>query len=317
MSRDDDRITSDFYDEHLKDDDERVIDPKKEREKLIADMSQDQQSMDESEIVLGELTGTDFLDKICSDLKIVPTDKKTLAEIHQLINTNHIYSGFNPEIDKFKSVYYLHDVRKKMLGLGFPEGSALDDFLFNVTTLRRFQMLYQQSHYSKVVRKIAQPEDFSLLEQIKKLSKTVQDGYKGLVVAREALRSGQDVHDLHKRELDDNAKFIKDHVGEFIFRCSHCDTVVSAGGLPHWAYEMKRGDKGEPLYHIWNREIFYLVRRGVIPMHYMAFFLHTSIEGLEYTAGLRGEKFPTYDIKKEEKLLKEMNIKFEELDGRT
>jgi hypothetical protein len=123
------------------------------------------------------------------------------------------------------------------------------------------------------------------------------------------------VHDLHNRELAACTEFVKENAGEFSFMCKKCRTIVSTGGLPHWAITTQ--EKGDSvLYHIWSRELFSLVKAKKIPLHYMAFALQTSIEGLLMTAELRGEKVPEFAINEEEEKQNELLLEFEGVEDK-
>jgi hypothetical protein len=296
MSDEDDIIGQDFYDKNLDNPQPEKKEPDPADLKDEGKIKEEQDKFFSKDILEG-LSKEDI-----SDAEV---------DVAKLSKTNYLYTIFGTENDNYKSIYYLRRVHQKYLKEGYPEGTILNNYLFVAVVLRRLQVQYQEHHKSAVAQDVPRPEDFTLLEKIEKLSDKLSKLQKSLDDQRNAMRSGADIHDLHQREIDDNAKFVQEHVGEFSFRCKKCDTIVQSGGLPHWAFEIERGDKGEPLYHIWSTELFYAVKKGHIPLHMMAFALQTSIEGLQHTAKERGEIMPVYDILEEEKNLKEVMVKFE------
>jgi len=299
----DDVIDENFYDENLGEEEKAVV-PEEEATPVeeLAEGDETEIQKDQNKLFAKDiLAGLDKEDISGADI-----------DVDKLSKTNYLYTIFGTKNDKYKSIYYLRKIHKRYVKEGYPEGTILNNYLFVATVLRRLQVQYQEHHKSAVEQQVPRPEDFTLLGKIEGLSDKLNKLQKALDDQRNAMRSGADIHDLHQKEIEENAKFVQEHVGEFTFRCKKCDTIVSSGGLPHWAFKMERGDKGEPLYHIWSIELFHAVKMGLIPLHMMAFGLQTSIEGLKHTAEERGIKMPEYDILAEEAALKKVMMKFED-----
>jgi len=218
---------------------------------------------------------------------------------------------FSPRHDKYGSLNYYKDQRKKLISSGFPEGPLFDSYLFYAVKIRILQIFSQESHKTRAKQGAKNPEDLTILNALKSLVTNLEKIQKSLISQRDSMRSGSDIHDLHQQEIEDNAKFVKEHIGEFSWRCKKCDTIVQSGGLPHWAFKVERDDLGDPIYHVWSSELFYAVNKGIIPLHMMAFGLQTSIEGLKETAIVRGEKMIEFDIVEEEKKLFQLMQGFE------
>jgi hypothetical protein len=290
---DEDKIDQNFYDETL---DEKPFE-KKEEPTFEPDEEKIKDDQDKF-----------FSKEIIDSLVEEGTED---ADGTGLSSKNYLYSIFSTKVDKYKSIYYLKRIHKKYLREGYPDGTILNNYLFVATVLRRLQIQYQEHHKASSDQGVPRPEDLTLLNKIETLSDKCSKIQKALDDQRNAQRSGADIHDLHQKELEDNAKFVQEHIGEFSFRCKKCDTIVNAGGLPHWAYEVERGDKGEPIYHVWSQELFYAVKKKEIPLYMMAFSLQTSIEGLKHTAEERGVKMPEYNILEEEEKLKDLMMRFE------
>ena len=149
-----------------------------------------------------------------------------------------------------------------------------------------------------------------MLELIKEVSTTVTELKKFIDKEKETEYAGADIATLHTKEIEDNSKFIQEHIGEFSFSCGKCHSILSSGGLPHWAIEFVNKES-KTCYHIWSRQMFFAVEKGFIPLYIMAFCLETSIEGLRYTADEKGITLPAHDIFKEEEKLKELMLEFE------
>lgn len=251
--------------------------------------------------------------ELLEDIQEEYFDEERDFSVDKLSKTSYLYKIFSGKHDKYKSLFYLRKVHKEMQTNGFPEGAILNQYLFLAVTLRRLQIEYQQDHKARTKTDSPIPENYVLLKEIKDTSERLSRLQITLDSSKAAQRAGQDVHDLHNKEIESCADFVKHNVGEFSFRCKKCKTIVSSGGLPHWAIvSVKTIDKVD--YHIWSREIFTLVKEKLIPLYMMAFALQTSIEGLVYTAELRNEQLPEHDIKEEEVKLKELMIDFEEIE---
>ena len=297
------KIDHEFYDKHIGKIEKKP--PNEELEFIKSQREQKSIAKEHDKVIAKE---------ILEDIKEEYYDEIKDFSIDKLAKTNYLYQIFGSKHDKYKSSYYLKKEHKQMLAEGYPEGTLLNSYLFVAVVLRRLQIEFQQAHKAKAGAGVQQPEDFEMLESIQTLTDKMSKIQSALDQAKEASRTGQDVHDLHKKEVDAAAEFVKQNAGEFSFKCKTCQTIVTSGGLPHWAIISVEGN--EVKYHIWSRELFRLVKKGLMPLHYMAFALHTSLEGLKYTAELRGEKLPEFDINDEETKLRELMNGFEEIEDK-
>ena len=298
-----DKIDQEFFDQQL-----GKIEKKPKVELEFTKTPQEQKRINKT---LDDVTAKEML----KDIQEEYYDETKDFDVDKISKTNYLYQIFGSKHDEYKSSHYLKKEHKQMLAEGYPEGTLLNSYLFVAVVLRRLQIEFQQAHKAKAqIAGVQQPEDFDMLESIQSLTDKMSRIQSTLDNAKAASRTGQDVHDLHKKEVDAAAEFVKQHAGEFSYKCKKCHTIMIAGGLPHWAIISVEGD--EVKYHIWSRELFRLVKKGLIPLHHMAFSLQTSLEGLKYTAELRGEQLPKFDINDEETKLKELMNGFEEFENK-
>jgi len=199
---------------------------------------------------------------------------------------------FSSKYDKYHSLDYLQKMRQSMLDDGYPDGSMLNEFLFWSTMSRKLQIVYQRMH-AKLNRKKGVAEDdtenMSLLKEMRAVSQQVESLQRSLDGALDKRKKIKDVVDLHAETMDAAEEFIKSHIGEFQFRCRKCGTIVNSEGLPYFAIMTELDDKGEIAYHVFSPELWFLFRKKLIPLHYMALVLRTSPEGVLITAEKRGE----------------------------
>ena len=150
-------------------------------------------------------------------------------------------------------------------------------------------------------RKKALPVLKSLSDMIPKLEKLILS-MKEMV---ELSTKTKGIHDLIEETLSESEEFIKEHIGEFSFRCMNCNSIVGTDGLPHWAIQ------GKYKHHVFSPLGWKLVMNDKLTIAQLAYILMTSPEGIIWTAQERGDKIPeNIDLKKEEEELKEY-AKFE------
>lgn len=230
-----------------------------------------------------------------------PKGKNDLAKISELPEEFNVkYIGdltylleiFSAKYDKYGSLDYLRKMRDAMIEIGYPDGSMLNEFLFWSTMSRKMQIIYQRMH-AKLKRTKGVDEDdaenLTFLKEMRAVSSQVSSLQSSLDGALEKRKKVKDVVDLHDETMRDAEEFIKSHVGEFSFRCQGCNAIVSTHGLPHFAIMTEKDDKNEIVYHVFSPEMWYLFRKNLLPLHYIAFILRTSPEGVLLTAEQRGE----------------------------
>lgn len=283
---------------------------------------------DSNKLEIEEDTLSDMLDGVDDDVSNSVDDKVSSDDLSNIVDdiddktlyanfnfkdiqkNNYLYNIFSPKNDKYKSFNYLKSIHLKLIKQGHQQSPLLNVFLFNAVILRRLQIIYQQQHKKLHDSNALLPENMEILKQIESLTTKQSKTQQALDQIRDRQRSGKDIHDLHNQELEENAKFIQKNIGEFSFKCKECGAIVSSGGIPHWGIKSKKNNEGT-IYHVWSTEMFWAVKNNIIPLHIMAFFLGTSIEGIILTANLRGERMPSFDIIKEESQLKELQTPFE------
>jgi hypothetical protein len=147
--------------------------------------------------------------------------------------------------------------------------------------------------HAKVNRKKGVDEDaaenIGWLKEMRAISEQVASLQRSLDATLDKRKKIKDVTDLHAETMQAAEEFIKSHVGEFTFRCGKCGTIVDTQGLPHFAIKTSIDESGEVVYHIFSSELWYLYRKQLIPLHYLAFILRTSPEGILITAETRKE----------------------------
>jgi len=204
---------------------------------------------------------------------------------------SYLQEIFSSKYDKFNSLDYLKKVRQSMLEEGYPDCSALNEFLFWATMSRKLQIIYQRMH-AKLNRKKGTSEDdaenISWLKEMRNVSEQVASLQRSLEGMLDKRKKIKDVTDLHAETMEAAESFIKSHIGEFTFRCT-CGAIVNTQGLPSFAIKTTLDNNGETIYHVFSPELWYLYHKQLIPLHYVAFVLRTSPEGILVTAAARGE----------------------------
>lgn len=302
-----DKITSEFYENLMgKSEEEKPSDP------VMPEPDENKNKQMRKEV--DELYAKEILEDLKEEcFSEVEEEPLTVGKISK---TNYLYQIFSYKHDKFKSRSFLEQEHKKMIASGYPEGGMLNLYLFMSVTLRRLQIESQQSHKARTKSGSPQSEDFVLLKNIQDFAIKISKVQDALNNAKAAQRAGEDIHDLHNKEVEACAEFVRENAGEFTFKCETCKSIINAGGLPHWAFIIDNDTKGELIYHVWSREMFYMVKKGKMPLYHMAFALQTSIEGLMATAELRGDKLPRFDINEEEEKLAGLMNGFEAIENK-
>lgn len=260
--------------------------------------------------------------KQTQDLQTLP-EEFNLKYIGDLTYLQEIFSS---KYDKFHSLDYLQKTRQSMLDDGYTDNSTLNEFLFWATMSRKLQIIYQRMHAKVNLKKGSDEEDAentTLLKEMRAISQQVASLQGALDSTLDKRKKIKDVVDLHEETMKAAEEFIKSHMGEFTFRCSKCSTIVDTQGLPHFAIKTELDEGGEIVYHIFSHELWYLFRKQLLPLHYLAFILRTSPEGIlvtaemrkEYGAKVLREDMPTLEI--EEEKLKILTKEYNDyLEGR-
>ena len=242
-----------------------------------------------------------------SDVKIEPSPIASYAkenvkgvtdDLPEEFNVKHIgdlsylLEIFSSKYDKYKSLNYLQKMRQIMLDDGYQESSMMNEFLFWSTMSRKMQIVYQRMHAKLNLKKgVAEDdtENLSFLKEMRAVSGQVASLQSSLDGALDKRKKIKDVVDLHAETMNAAEEFIRSHIGEFNFKCKKCGTIVDAQGLPHFAIMTELDDQGEIVYHVFSSELWFLFRKKLIPLHYLAFVLRTSPEGVLITAIQRKE----------------------------
>jgi len=246
---------------------------------------------------------------VLNDIKIEATlEEKKAAK--KLVDSNYIFQTFKHDV--YDSIYYVYRIYKQLIENDFPACPELNSYLFTAGVLRRCHIQYANSHSVRTANDTPVKEDRDLLDTINKLQKDLNILQKSLGEIRKSRKSGEDIHDLHRREMEECTDFIKKHIGEFTFKCEKCKTIVETNGLPFWAIGTEKNSKNETQYYIWSKEIAFLVEKGLLPVHLATFILRTSPEGLKYTANARGEVIKDFDMISEENKNRKLLLEFQE-----
>lgn len=222
-------------------------------------------------------------------------DLKTLPEefnVKNIGDLNYLTEIFSPKYDQFHSLNYLNKTRELMLADGYPDGSTMNEYLFWGTMSRKLQIIYQRMHAQANRKKGVnedEAENMGLLKEMRAVSEQVSSLQRTLDTLLDKRKKIKDVTDLHGETMDAAEKFITSHIGEFSHRCNKCGTIVNTMGLPHFAIMTEKNDKNEVVYHVFSPELWFLYRKGLIPLHYLALILRTSPEGILLTAEQRKE----------------------------
>ena len=210
---------------------------------------------------------------------------------------------------------YLKHLVKECQQKKYPAGPVLNEFVFLSVLNRRLHinLLYLQksnpvsNEIDKLNKNILEHQD-----KINKLADTLEK-------YREEKKKEIDLAEMHDTVMKEAETYIREHIGEFTFKCSECGSVMQADGIPHWAFVRGNDAEGNPVYYVWNQELWILVEMKLLPVAYMAFALHTSIENIKHTYEVRNKEknlqFPKWiDMAKEEKTLKELQENWKRLE---
>ena len=238
-------------------------------------------------------------------------------DLGKVADWEYLEDIFSERYDSYHSLAYLRKVHEKLKGAGYPDGPMLNTMAFLSVIVRRLQIVYQEHHVLLKRQGVARPEDLQLLKEIQDIGRLMGDLQKTMDTTVLKQREFEDVYSLTQASLDDAGKFVQEHLGEYSIRCRGCGSVMTLDGLPHWAILTSKSSlDGSPVYHAFSQEIWYCVERGLVPLHLAAFFLHTSIEGLTYTAKSRQESFQPdltiHKLEQEEVLLAKLRGPYEE-----
>ncbi len=205
-------------------------------------------------------------------------------------------------------------MRNKLLKRGYPETPILNEYLFWTTISRRLQIEYQIVHVRNAKAGRIEAENIAMLKTLKAVGEQIPVLQKSLNETLEKFEKISGIADLHEETMEEINDFLQEHIGEFSFKCKTCGTVVNTQGLPHWAIERRIEPTGERTYFIFSPEMWYVCKKGVLPLHLMAFILRTSVEGVLITAKRRGEKVGKIDeaiVLQEETESKRLLLEFE------
>ena len=205
---------------------------------------------------------------------------------------------------------FLKNLNKACQKKRYPKSPILNEYLFLVT-------LNHKLHISAVeFEKKFGKHDTDTLELISKNADRIKMLERELCEMRDKKESEKNLVSIHKEVIEEAGKFIKNNVGLFSFKCKTCGEIVMTDGLPHWAL-FKGEYKNNPYFFIWSKELWLLVKRGILPIHLMAFALKTSIQGLKFTCKVREEKWVVEEgiIVEEEGKLKKMQEEYREEEG--
>ena len=213
---------------------------------------------------------------------------------------------------------YYKEKRQELLRQGFLPGAMMEQFLYGSVLHRRYtiaeEMLYEKAKREGVAKSLQINRD-----SIKKLNDLAAQNHKVfelMVKAKLEADKKKEIVDLHAEILEKTEQFVKEHTGEFSFRCKKCGNLVHADGLPIEGVLCERNNEGERVYYVWNPHMEYLLKNRKITIAQMAFMLRTSILGLEYTYKRRTgeplEKLIKYNRRRSEKELAAIMEEFDE-----
>ncbi len=231
--------------------------------------------------------------------KIKVAVEKALKDVRSA-KTDYLFNLFKKnDLQFLKRVY--EDARE----IKYPDAPVLNEYLFLVVVNHRLHIEYEAKK-----QVISSGADTELLKTIKDNEQRILELGKSLEAIADRTQRISDVVDLHKITMEKAEEFIRKKIGTFAIRCSDCGTVLQMNGIEHWAL-WKNDYQGHKFYFVWSEELHELVKNGRIRIEEMAFALRTSVEGLLWTAKIRKEKIPEFDVKKAEANLKEMMIDYE------
>lgn len=181
---------------------------------------------------------------------------------------------------------------------GYRPGPILDSTIQLMQINSRLEKTYTK------LERLGKP-NLEMLKAVRDNSKQITSNIESMETIKKT-NTVSEISKLHQDTLDEAEKYIEEHIGEFSWACPECSTIVTAGGVPHWALVRDRDNNYVP----WSSELLELVNEGVLKLYYAAFVLRTSIEGLMIVANERGFKFKKSVNKiHEEKMLRELMLK--------
>jgi hypothetical protein len=215
----------------------------------------------------------------------------------KLVSDEYLFSCFDG-----MDLKYLKLLSKECQSKKYPKSPLLNEYLFLATINHKLHIAYVEFE-----KKYAQ-QDKDVLDIINKNSDKLRVIEHELIELRDKKEGEKSVFALHKDVVEAARKFIRENIGEFTFKCK-CGEIVSVNGVPHWA--LYKADKdGVPYVFVWSSQLWTLVQKNLIPVHYMAFALDTSIEGLKFTCDTRGDKWIDIDQVSEEDKLKQLQDEY-------
>jgi len=184
---------------------------------------------------------------------------------------------------------YYQDKRKELIDQGFLSGASLEQYLYGAILHRRYtiaeEMIYNKAKKEGVAESLQINRDS--MTKLSQLASNNQKLYDTMVKAKIEAEKQKEISDLHGEVMDNMEQYIKEHIGEFSFRCKTCGNLVHTDGLPIEGVLSEKNNEGERIYYVWNPHLEFMVLKGIISITYMAFILRTSILGLEYTYNRR------------------------------
>lgn len=228
------------------------------------------------------------------------TDFEEYYNLQKLEDNKYLHTIFTGN-DK----QYLKNLVKECKDKKYPESPLLNEFLFLSVINRRLHINLTYLQKINPTSKDIETLNSKILknqEQINKLTDTLEK-------YSEEKQKEIDLAQLHDDVLKEAESYVRQHIGEFAFKCKVCGEIVQPNGFPHWAFKRGTDSEDNPIYFVWSEEMWLLVEQKLISVAYMAFALHTSIRAIEWTFEDRNKekalKFPTWiDVAKEEEVLK-------------
>jgi len=220
--------------------------------------------------------------------------QKQEAETNRITTENHIKDSkgrvfFGKDLENHRIMK-----EKYIKEYGFSDSPELEELLFFLVVNQNLQEKYntQLNLNNKV--------DNDILDQVASNSLRIQQMLTTLINMKSAREESKDVVSLHNETIAKAAEYIKSHTGEFAMRCPECGKMLDNFGCPHPFFE------GHEKFTVFSTELWELVVRKMIPIEYMAYSLHTSVEGLLDTAKFRGDHIPEIDLPVAEKNLESL-----------
>lgn len=225
-------------------------------------------------------------------------DKFSAKDITDIDYIKQVLEEYYPE--KWE---YFRAIKEELIESGLPDGRVLDQFAFQSVIIRDIY-LGIMAHPDSGGRFVMGPEEVRALREVSDTTKKVLDTIKSIY---EKTVEHKKINDYVEEMLNDVSRYVKEHVGEYSFRCNKCGNLIDSSGYEHWAFDIKTDINGRIVYLLWSDALWDLVRgirvvnskgeeiTASIPIWMMAFALNTSIEGLLFTAKERG-----MEVKKKE-----------------